>query len=135
MKPFQGLASGSIPERRKYFLLFCPDCCQFALFLSFLYLPMYIPVYVQCTSVPPHIHPTSHTSHTNANVPPLLSHCSFPAIPMEFYIVLVVIFYKCLFELHNRLRRWCSGNMKPFQGLASGSIPERRKYVFGAVTF
>jgi hypothetical protein len=24
------------------------------------------------------------------------------------------------------LRRWCSGNMKPFQGLASGSIPERR---------
>ena len=27
----------------------------------------------------------------------------------------------------HRLRRWCSGNMKPFQGLASGSIPERRK--------
>ncbi len=24
------------------------------------------------------------------------------------------------------MRRWCSGNMKPFQGLASGSIPERR---------
>jgi hypothetical protein len=26
-------------------------------------------------------------------------------------------------------RRWCSGNMKPFQGLASGSIPERRKFL------
>jgi hypothetical protein len=24
------------------------------------------------------------------------------------------------------MRRWCGGNMKPFQGLASGSIPERR---------
>ena len=27
-------------------------------------------------------------------------------------------------------RRWCSGNMKPFQGLASGSIPERRNSFF-----
>jgi hypothetical protein len=30
------------------------------------------------------------------------------------------------FTTTNHLRRWCSGNMKPFQGLASGSIPERR---------
>jgi hypothetical protein len=24
------------------------------------------------------------------------------------------------------MRRWCSGNIQPFQGCASGSIPERR---------
>jgi hypothetical protein len=35
----------------------------------------------------------------------------------------------CNFQACESPRRWCSGNMKPFQGLASGSIPERRKFL------